>query len=300
MSDVPGMTFHAVTVTAADGHVLAARVYLPQTAPRRAVLLTTAMGVPQRFYEAFATWLASQGVAVMSFDWRGMGDSAPPRLRGYRASITDWATQDLPAVADAFCARWPDVPRTYLGHSLGGQLFGWMPDPQRFERVLTVAAGNGYWRLNAPALRKKAHFLWWVLVPLSIAVAGYFPGKRLGAVGDLPAGAMWQWRRWCLHPDYLGAEGHGVRAGAHAHHGRGDGGRRVAQPRRHPQPVPPVCASPGALRAPAPPPRRVAPRGTPWLFQIIVCVDPVASCLAVDRGMILVSPLSAFKGNCHV
>jgi predicted alpha/beta hydrolase len=212
MSDVPGMTFHAVTVTAADGHVLAARVYLPQTAPRRAVLLTTAMGVPQRFYEAFATWLASQGVAVMSFDWRGMGDSAPPRLRGYRASITDWATQDLPAVADAFCARWPDVPRTYLGHSLGGQLFGWMPDPQRFERVLTVAAGNGYWRLNAPALRKKAHFLWWVLVPLSIAVAGYFPGKRLGAVGDLPAGAMWQWRRWCLHPDYLGAEGHGVRA----------------------------------------------------------------------------------------
>lgn len=170
------------------------------------------MGVPQRFYQPFATWLAEQGVAVMTFDWRGTGESAPRQLRGFQASITDWATRDLPAVAEAFCARWPDVPRTYLGHSLGGQLFGWLDEPHRFERVLTVASGNGYWRLNAPAVRRRAPVLWWVLAPLGIALAGYFPGKRLGAVGDLPAAAMWQWRRWCLHPEYLGAEGAELKA----------------------------------------------------------------------------------------
>ncbi|KGM40745.1 hypothetical protein JY96_13700 [Aquabacterium sp. NJ1] len=205
----------ALHITTQDGHRLAARVYTPDTPHgpvQRAVLITSAMGVPQRFYEAFAQWLSTQGIAVMSFDWRGMGESAPPRLRGYKASITDWATKDLPAVVDAFCARWPDVPRTYLGHSLGGQLFGWLDQPERFERVLTVASGNGYWRLNAPAVRLQAPLLWWVLAPVAIGVAGYFPGKRLGAVGDLPAAAMWQWRKWCLHPDYLGAEGPALRA----------------------------------------------------------------------------------------
>lgn len=205
----------ALRLLTSDGHHLAARVYTPATSDRpvqRAVLITSAMGVPQRFYEAFAQWLSTQGVVVMSFDWRGTGESAPPRLRGYKASITDWATQDLPAVVDAFCARWPDVPRTYLGHSLGGQLFGWLDQPERFERVLTVASGNGYWRLNAPAVRLQAPLLWWVLAPVAIGVAGYFPGKRLGAVGDLPAAAMWQWRKWCLHPDYLGAEGPALRA----------------------------------------------------------------------------------------
>lgn len=49
--------------------------------------------------------------------------------------------------------------------------------------------------------------LWWFLAPIGVTLAGYFPGRRLGAVGDLPAKVMWQWRQWCLHPGYLAAEG---------------------------------------------------------------------------------------------
>lgn len=202
----------ALRITTADGQQLAVRAYEPAAGPvRRAVLIVPAMGVPQRFYEAFARWLAGQGLAVMSFDYRGQGESAPPSLRGFKADITDWATKDLPAAADALCARWPDVPRTYLGHSLGGQIFGLLDGQERFERVLTVAAGNGYWRWNAPGVKRRAPLLWWLLTPVGIALAGHFPGKRLGVIGDLPAGAMWQWRRWCLHPDYLGVEGEAVR-----------------------------------------------------------------------------------------
>ena len=43
----------------------------------RRVLIVSAMGVPQRFYADFAEWLASQGHAVMSFDYRGVGESRP-------------------------------------------------------------------------------------------------------------------------------------------------------------------------------------------------------------------------------
>ena len=205
------LNIETLTVPTADGLALAARAYEPAGLPRRVVLIVPAMGVPQRFYEPFASWLAGRGVAVMSFDFRGLGDSAPRSLRGFKADITDWATKDLPAVVEALCARWPAVPRSYLGHSLGGQIFGLLDGQERFERVLTVASGNGYWRLNSPGVKRRAPLLWWLLTPVGIALAGHFPGKRLSVIGDLPAAAMWQWRRWCLHPDYLGVEGEAVR-----------------------------------------------------------------------------------------
>jgi predicted alpha/beta hydrolase len=45
--------------------------------------------------------------------------------------------------------------------------------------------------------------MWHLLAPALCPVFGYFPGARLGVIGDLPTGAMFQWRRWCLTPDYL-------------------------------------------------------------------------------------------------
>ncbi|CAN5151416.1 hypothetical protein BH11PSE14_BH11PSE14_18810 [soil metagenome] len=45
--------------------------------------------------------------------------------------------------------------------------------------------------------------LWYLLLPTLSPLFGYFPGARLGIIGDVPTGAMRQWRRWCLSPDYL-------------------------------------------------------------------------------------------------
>jgi predicted alpha/beta hydrolase len=45
-----------------------------------------------------------------------------------------------------------------------------------------------------------------VLVPFYTTLFGYFPGKRLRKVGDLPAGAVFQWSRWCRQIDYSAAE----------------------------------------------------------------------------------------------
>ena len=48
--------------------------------------------------------------------------------------------------------------------------------------------------------------LYGVLVGYLIARRN-FPGRRLKKIGDLPYGVMAQWRRWCLHRDYLMSEG---------------------------------------------------------------------------------------------
>ncbi|MDQ3155817.1 MAG: hypothetical protein M3Q98_03710 [Actinomycetota bacterium] len=71
---------------------------------------------------------------------------------------------------------------------------------------MTVTAGVGYWRLNSPGVRWRAPFLWKVMAPLAIAIAGYYPGRRLGILDDLPPNVMRQWSSWCMHPDYMLSE----------------------------------------------------------------------------------------------
>jgi predicted alpha/beta hydrolase len=70
-----------------------------------------------------------------------------------------------------------------------------------------VAAGSGYWRDWAPPSRRLAPLMLHLASPLLTPLFGYFPGKRLGMVGDLPGPAMRQWTRWCRHPEFAwGAE----------------------------------------------------------------------------------------------
>ena len=198
------------TLQVNDAATLALRVYEPERAPRASVVIGGAMGVRQSFYEAFALWLAQQGFRVTTFDYRGQGDSLRGAMRDVKADLFDWA-QDYEAVISSAKAALPLQPLYLLGHSLGAQLPGLLKNPGQVDGLLSVAAGSGYWRDNAPQLRRIVPYFWWVLVPLATRLCGYFPGRRLRKVGDLPAGVILQWRRWCLHPRYsVGAEGAAV------------------------------------------------------------------------------------------
>jgi predicted alpha/beta hydrolase len=194
-----------------DGAVpLALRVYEPDGAARASVVIGGAMGVRQSFYEPFALWLAGQGFRVTTFDYRGHGDSLQGPMRAVKADLFDWA-RDYEAVISAAKAALPARPLYLLGHSLGAQLPGLLQKPEQVDGLLSVAAGSGYWRDNAPQLKRIVPYFWWVLVPLATRLCGYFPGRTLRKVGDLPAGVILQWRRWCLDPRYsVGAEGPAV------------------------------------------------------------------------------------------
>ena len=196
-----------ITLTAADGVRIAARVHEPEGHVEGSVVIGGAMGVRQEFYAGFAQWLARQGWRVTTFDYRGSGDSAPPKLRGFRADLFDW-TRDYEAAIDHAHAALPGAPLYLVGHSLGAQLPGLLANQHKVSGLLSIAAGSGYWRENAPQLRRVVPWFWFVLVPLATRLCGYFPGRRLRKVGDLPAGVVLQWRKWCLHPRYsVGAEG---------------------------------------------------------------------------------------------
>ena len=201
----------ALTVDGAAGP-LAVRTCTPQGVALRAqVVVAAAIGVPQTFYTAFAQWLALQGLVVTTFDYRGHAASQHGPLRHNRANLLDWA-EDCAAVATHVQRQMPDLPLLWVGHSVGAQLPGMLAQPLPIQGLLVVASGSGYWRDNAPPTRRKVLLWWHVIAPVVTALCGCMPGRKWGLVGDLPAGVIWQWRQWCMHPNYgIGVVGERLR-----------------------------------------------------------------------------------------
>src|SRR5690349_9110472 len=197
----------AIAVAATDGHPLAAHRYDPPGAVRGSVVIAPAMAINQNFYAAFAKWLAGQGFAAWTFDYRGTGESLRGGKRGAPGNLDLWCAKDYEALLQAAKAHAPGQPLFALGHSFGGQCAPLLPSRRLLRGLVNIAVGSGAMRHNTRRIRRQAPLLWYVLVPLLCPLFGYFPGARIGVIGDLPNGAIREWRRWCLDPDYLlGAE----------------------------------------------------------------------------------------------
>lgn len=188
---------------AKDGHRLAACRFDPEGPSRGHVVIAAAMAVPQSFYAAFARYLAGRGYTAWTFDYRGIGESRREPLRKLRADLDDWLEKDYDALLQMIGEAAPDAPLFVVGHSFGGQVAPLLPSRGRLAGLVNIAVGSGSTRHLTPRTRRSAPLMWHVLAPALCPLFGYFPGARIGVVGDLPAGAMQQWRRWCLTPDYL-------------------------------------------------------------------------------------------------
>jgi len=156
------------------------------------VLLANAMAVRQEFYHPFARFLAQNGLNATTFDYA---------VPGTDVTVRDWTERDLAEMLVEARKPAPALPLLFVGHSLGGQLIGVTPGNESVCASLHVTAGSGYYKFNdrMPLLVRA---LWFVYMPVFTPLFGYFPGRMLRAVGDLPRGVTWEWRRWCLHPDY--------------------------------------------------------------------------------------------------
>lgn len=195
-----------VRVSAADGYALGARRYGDASAGPY-VVIAGATAVKQAYYARFAAWLSLQGFTVLTFDYRGIGDSRPARLRGFDATLRDWGEHDLEGALQFALRDKGSRPLHLIGHSVGGQLLGLAASNGRLERVLTVASQSGYWGHWRGGSKWRKAAVWYGLMPVLGTTVGYIPGP-LGLGEDLPGGVALEWARWCRHPDYL--LGHGV------------------------------------------------------------------------------------------
>jgi predicted alpha/beta hydrolase len=193
----------AEDVRLTDGR--AGRVCRPAGRPRAAVVLHGAVGVPMGFYRGFAEWLAAQGFACLTHDYRDFGASACGPMRASRATLADWGIADQAEALVAVRRAVPGVPVWVIGHSLGGLMLGFQAGMAGVARVITVASGPVHLSDHPWPYRALAAFFWYG-VPGVVAALGYLPGRLVGFGSDLPAGVYWQWRRWCLNRGSVLAE----------------------------------------------------------------------------------------------
>ncbi|WP_410479215.1 alpha/beta fold hydrolase [Pseudomonas sp. P108] len=180
---------------AADGYELGGFTWR-HSAPdpqRPVVIINAATSVRCRHYSRFAAYLFANGFDVMTYDYRGIGESRHASIKGLNASWTDWGELDFEAMLKRAQREFPGQPIDVIGHSFGGCAAGLGESGQVIRRLVTVGAQFAYWRDYAPEHRWRMFGKWHVVMPLLTLFCGFFPGKRLGWLEDTPTGVVRDW-----------------------------------------------------------------------------------------------------------
>jgi predicted alpha/beta hydrolase len=186
----------------ADGFKIPATLHEPSGA-HAVLVVAAAMGVPRRYYRAFAADMAARGIAVVTFDYRGIGEAAAGLRDPRKTTFQDWGRLDLHAALEQVYARWPQLPVFLLGHSAGAQIPGLTPLSERLAGFVFVAGPRPHVSQDRGSYRIFSTLWWYVIVPLG-SLGRWFPARRLRFTSiDVPAGVTAEWGRWARAPRYL-------------------------------------------------------------------------------------------------
>jgi len=197
------MTRSRRTLLTNAGSQIVANKFIPNREPVAVIVIAPAMAVQQAFYAPYAEYLANSGYTVWTFDYSGIGESWSGPLRNCKADISDWVSDNYNFVVEIASRENDGLPVFIVGHSLGGQTAPLLPSAHRVSGLVNIAVGSGSTPHLQPSLKRTTPFLWYVAAPVLCTLLGYFPGKFINIVGDVPRRALMQWRRWCLTPEYL-------------------------------------------------------------------------------------------------
>ena len=175
----------------------------PPPSSRGVVIINGAVGIPSGFYRSFAAALADAHFTVITYDYRGIGNSRPRSLKTFDATLTDWILLDMAAAIDWSTDQYPTDRLFLVGHSFGGQTAGLLDNASSVRAMAAVASQSGYWKDKAGKERRRIGMHMRFTVPTMARLSGYMPGSRFGSGEDLPKGAALQWAKWSTDPMYL-------------------------------------------------------------------------------------------------
>ena len=161
--------------------------------PTIAVIIAGGGGIPAMHYRYFAAYLASSGIPVLTFDYRGIGMSRPKRLRGFEASAEDWSEWDCGGAIAWMRRHYPRAKLAGVAHSISSLMIGGAQNVGECSRLVFIAAHTGYFGDYSRSHRIPMAVLWHVVMPFLTRIFGYFPARMLGLGEDIPAGMAMQW-----------------------------------------------------------------------------------------------------------
>ncbi|MBL4797812.1 MAG: alpha/beta fold hydrolase [Oleispira sp.] len=200
------MNIQDLTITTADGYQVAASLFIPKDKPKTTVIINSATGVLRQYYNAFALFLAEQGLQVISYDYRGIGGSKTNSTTDKALSMINWGREDYHAIVDWVESQYPEHKILGVGHSVGGQLLGLLPNNHRISAYLNVASQHAYWRNWRGKFKVQSFIFFHGLLPIFGFAAKQFPKWVLGSE-SLPKQATKDWSRFGRKAFYSDVDG---------------------------------------------------------------------------------------------
>jgi len=181
----------STTIRTNDGTRIWISYYTPAESNKRVIVIAPGVGLTHEYYHLFANFLVQQGFVIVTFDYRGMGRSAPENLGGYSANMHQWAVQDINAVL-----------LYYIGHCMGGEIIGLSPASQYVNKIILVSSAltceklyPWHRRILLKISKSKGRLMSWAL--------GYAPSNKKRKREKIPKGVYMQLANWCDNPNGL-------------------------------------------------------------------------------------------------
>ncbi|MFC5046223.1 alpha/beta fold hydrolase [Aquimarina hainanensis] len=193
----------SIIIIAEDGYELSAILRVPTRDRKGIVQIHSGTGIPQQLYANFASYLTEKGYATLTFDYRGIAESAPASLKGFKATIRDWGMLDMTAVFNWVLTHFPEDKKIIVAHSMGGQMIGLMKNCDQIDQLVLIASSTGYWKDMDSPYKWLPAFFWYIMIPVHTKIFGYVNARKVKQGENLPRGVALEWRKWCTNPTYF-------------------------------------------------------------------------------------------------
>ena len=209
-----------IPIDTPDGYQLSATLYTPELPNDQCIIINGATGVLRKYYHAFAKHLSQYGFVVLTYDYRGIGDTQKVEDSAPSPTMLHWGQRDMDAVLNFVQGTLPEYRILGVGHSIGGQLLGVVPDNHRYHAYLNVASQHIHWR-NWPIVDQPLTALFFFgVLPLFTTFTGGLPKWVLGSE-YLPKQVAKDWSRFGRKKAWIADEkGKPLREGYRSYRGK--------------------------------------------------------------------------------
>ena len=182
------------TILTRDGTRIWMNCYIPGKENGRLIVIAPDTAISHQFYHEFALFFKELQYNVITFDYRGVGESAPQQLKGYKATLHDWAVQDLDAVLLYVHHSFPGREIIYVGHGIGGEIVGLVPASQYINKLILISTALSCDKLLPLFYRLKIKGMKF-FYRTSGKILGFIPAIMFKE--RMPKGVYYEMANWC-------------------------------------------------------------------------------------------------------
>ncbi len=186
------------SVETSDGYKITATSFGENNATNKIIVISSAIGIKQSFYTKYATYLANKGFLVFTYDYRGIGESKPEKMKDFEAHFIDWADKDFMGLTQYIEEFYPNHEKFLIGHSIGGIMIGLTRAYKVYSKIVTIGSQFGYIKNFHGKDKPKVSFFFRIAIPILSSFYGFFPSQKVGMGEPIPLGIASDWRKLIL------------------------------------------------------------------------------------------------------